>query len=266
MEDTDDTPLKFDNFNQENSNEIESNVQKSKKSKIIFIGGIFLIALIIGIIVIVVVASKKDEEHEEHEEPKPKPRSLLEKLKKYKTPYYYYNTTLLNQTIEEALRLANKHNMKIHFSLKSNFNEKIVKIFASHKEIGADCVSGGEVDYALKHFSKDKIVFAGIGKTNEEIEKAVNNSIFCINVESFEELERLNNICNKVNKKVNFGVRINPNVEAHTHEKIITGSNENKFGIYIDEVKDKFYDKIEEIFFHKDKKYDNLNFIGLHFI
>ena len=265
MEDTDDTPLKFDNFNQENSNEIESNVQKSKKSKIIFIGGIFLIALIIGIIVIVVVASKKDEEHEEHEEPRPKPRSLLEQLQKYKTPYYYYNTTLLNQTIEEALRLANKHNMKIHFSLKSNFNEKIVKIFASHKEIGADCVSGGEVDYALKHFSKDKIVFAGIGKTNEEIEKAVNNSIFCINVESFEELERLNNICNKVNKKVNFGVRINPNVEAHTHEKIITGSNENKFGIYIDEVKDKFYDKIEEIFFHKDKKYDNLNFIGLHF-
>ena len=89
----DDTPLKFDNLNQENSNEIESNLQKPKKSKIIYIGGIFLIALIIGIIVIVVVTSKKDEKHEEHEEPRPKPRSLLEQLQKYKTPYYYYNTT-----------------------------------------------------------------------------------------------------------------------------------------------------------------------------
>ena len=105
------------------------------------------------------------------------------------TPYYYYNTTLLNQTIDEALRLANKDNIKIHFSLKSNFNEKIVKIFASHKEIGADCVSGGEVKYALKHFPPEKIVFAGIGKTDEEIEHAINNSIFCINVESFEEYD-----------------------------------------------------------------------------
>ena len=88
---------------------------------------------------------------------------------------------------QEVLRLAKQHNLKIHFSLKSNFNEKIVKIFASHEEIGADCVSGGEVDYALKYFPKDKIVFAGIGKTNEEIENDVNNGIFYINIESFEE-------------------------------------------------------------------------------
>ena len=256
----DDTPLKFDNFSQENFNEVETNMKKKKKVKLFIIGGIALIVLVVGIILVVILtSSKKDEEQ------KSKPRSLLEKLQKYKTPYYYYNTTLLNQTIDEALRLANQHNIKIHFSLKSNFNEKIVKIFASHKEIGADCVSGGEVNLALNHFNKDKIVFAGIGKTDEEIENAVNNSIFCINVESFKELERLNNICNKVNKKVNFGVRINPNIEAHTHEKIITGSNENKFGIYIDEMKDKFYNKIEEIFFHKNKSYDNLNFIGLHF-
>ena len=255
----DDTPLKFDNFNQENYNDAEIKL-KQKRRRILIIGGIVLIPIIIGIVIIVLLtSSKKDEEK------KPKPRSLLEKLKKYKTPYYYYNTSLLNDTIDEALRLAKQHNIKIHFSLKSNFNEKIVKIFASHEEIGADCVSGGEVDFALKYFSKDKIVYAGIGKTNEEIEKAVNNSIFCINVESFEELERLNKICNKVNKKVNFGVRINPNIEAHTHEKIITGSNENKFGIYIDEMEDRFYDKIEEIFFHKNKNYDNLNFIGLHF-
>ena len=178
----DDTPLKFDNLSQENSNEIEANFKNPKKGKIILLGGIALIVLIIGIVIVVLLTSLNKDDDDK----KSKPRSLSEMLKKYKTPYYYYNTTLLNQTIDTALRLANQHNIKIHFSLKSNFNEKIVKIFASHKEIGADCVSGGEVAFALNHFSKDKIVFAGIGKTNEEIENAVNNSIFCINVESFE--------------------------------------------------------------------------------
>ena len=255
----DSEPLKNANLIQEESKGDFKDFQKKTSKKTIYIiSGIILLVVIVTVVLVVLLTKPNDED-------KPKPRSLLEKLKSKKTPYYYYNTTLLNQTIDEALRLANKDNIKIHFSLKSNFNEKIVKIFASHKEIGADCVSGGEVKYALKHFPPEKIVFAGIGKTDEEIEHAINNSIFCINVESFEELERLNDICNRLNKKTNFGVRINPNIEAHTHEKIITGSNENKFGIYIDEVKDKFYNKIEEIFFHKNANYKNLNFIGLHF-
>jgi diaminopimelate decarboxylase len=255
----DSEPLKNANLIQEESKGDFKDFQKKTSKKTIYIiSGIILLVVIVTVVLVVLLTKPNDED-------KPKPRSLLEKLKSKKTPYYYYNTSLLNQTIDEALRLANKDNIKIHFSLKSNFNEKIVKIFASHKEIGADCVSGGEVKYALKHFPPEKIVFAGIGKTDEEIEHAINNSIFCINVESFEELERLNDICNRLNKKTNFGVRINPNIEAHTHEKIITGSNENKFGIYIDEVKDKFYNKIEEIFFHKNANYKNLNFIGLHF-
>ena len=115
----DDTPLKFDNFSQENFNDLQTNSKNQKKTKIYIIGGIALIIIIIGIILAVVLTSSKEDQ-------KLKPRSLLEQLQKYKTPYYYYNTTLLNQTIDEALRLANQHNIKIHFSLKSNFNEKIV--------------------------------------------------------------------------------------------------------------------------------------------
>ena len=252
--DVDDAPLK-ENISEK---EILGDSEKNKSHKKIIISSIVIfLALVIVVIVLIFTVFKKPEDNE--------PRSLLEKLKKYPTPYYYYNTTLLNQTIDEIIRLSKEHDLKIHFSLKSNFNEKVVNLFASHPEIGADCVSGGEVEFALQKFPKDKIVFAGIGKTDEEIENAVNNSIFCINVESFEELENLNDICNRLKKPVNFGVRINPNIEAHTHEKIITGNNETKFGIYIDECEKEFYDKIEEIFKKTNPNYQYLNFIGLHF-
>ena len=253
--DVDDAPLKENISEKEILGDSENN--KSHKKIIISSIVIFLALVIVVIVLIFTVFKKPDEDNE--------PRSLLEKLKKYPTPYYYYNTTLLNQTIDEIIRLSKEHDLKIHFSLKSNFNEKVVNLFASHPEIGADCVSGGEVEFALQKFPKDKIVFAGIGKTDEEIENAVNNSIFCINVESFEELENLNDICNRLKKPVNFGVRINPNIEAHTHEKIITGNNETKFGIYIDECEKEFYDKIEEIFKKTNPNYQYLNFIGLHF-
>ena len=253
--DVDDAPLK-ENISEK---EILGDSEKNKSHKKIIISSIVIfLALVIVVIVLIFTVFKKPDEDNE-------PRSLLEKLKKYPTPYYYYNTTLLNQTIDEIIRLSKEHDLKIHFSLKSNFNEKVVNLFASHPEIGADCVSGGEVEFALQKFPKDKIVFAGIGKTDEEIENAVNNSIFCINVESFEELENLNDICNRLKKPVNFGVRINPNIEAHTHEKIITGNNETKFGIYIDECEKEFYDKIEEIFKKTNPNYQYLNFIGLHF-
>ena len=196
----------------------------------------------------------------------PKMKALnVNKLKKYKTPFYYYDTSLLHKTISSCLSTANSNNIKIHFSLKSNFNEKILQIFSSYSEIGADCVSGGEVKLALKYFPPKEIVFAGIGKTDEEIEFAVENEIFCLNVESLEELENLNEIAKKKKKKINFATRINPNVLAHTNEKITTGLNENKFGIYLDEFEDVYYNKIKDVYFNKDNKYEYINFIGLHF-
>ena len=236
-----------------------------KTQKIIIISAIATVSVIALIAIILIFALNTDEDNKEDEPIKPRSLLDIEKLKKYETPYYYYNTSLLNETIAEALRLAKQHNLKIHFSLKSNFNEKIVRLFASHEEIGADCVSGGEVDYSLKFFPKEKIVFAGIGKTDKEIENAVDNGIFCLNVESYEELENLNEICKRKKKKMNFATRINPNIEAHTHEKIITGLNENKFGIYLEEDENKYYNKIKEVYFNLNNKYEYLNFIGLHF-
>ena len=236
-----------------------------KTQKIIIISAIATVSVIAIIAIILIFALNTDEDNKEDEPIKPRSLLDIEKLKKYETPYYYYNTSLLNETIAEALRLAKQHNLKIHFSLKSNFNEKIVRLFASHEEIGADCVSGGEVDYSLKFFPKEKIVFAGIGKTDKEIENAVDNGIFCLNVESYEELENLNEICKRKKKKMNFATRINPNIEAHTHEKIITGLNENKFGIYLEENENKYYNKIKEVYFNLNNKYEYLNFIGLHF-
>ena len=236
-----------------------------KTQKIIIISAIATVSAIALIAIILIFALNTDEDNKEDEPIKPRSLLDIEKLKKYETPYYYYNTSLLNETIAEALRLAKQHNLKIHFSLKSNFNEKIVRLFASHEEIGADCVSGGEVDYSLKFFPKEKIVFAGIGKTDKEIENAVDNGIFCLNVESYEELENLNEICKRKKKKMNFATRINPNIEAHTHEKIITGLNENKFGIYLEEDENKYYNKIKEVYFNLNNKYEYLNFIGLHF-
>ena len=96
---------------------------------------------------------------EEQKRENTKPRSLLEKLKSKKTPYYYYNTTRLNETVTTLLDLAKKDNIKIHFSLKSNFNKNVLKFFQNYPDIGIDCVSGGEVNYSLTQgFSHDKIV------------------------------------------------------------------------------------------------------------
>ena len=172
----------------------EGEEKQSKTVKILIISAVITVSIIAIIALILIFTLIKDEDNKEDETIKPRSLLDIEKLKKYETPYYYYNTSLLNETIAEAIRLAKLHDLKIHFSLKSNFNEKIVRIFASHEEIGADCVSGGEVNYSLKFFPKEKIVFAGIGKTDKEIESAVDNGIFCLNVESYEELENLNEI------------------------------------------------------------------------
>ena len=271
----DDAPLKETNLDQDVFIKEELNKSKisQKKIKIYIIGGISLVVVIIILAIVLSLVLNKDEDSKPEPEPDPEPkhkqRSLInvDDLDKYETPYYYYNTTLLKETINEVVRLSRLHNLKIHFSLKSNFNPKIIKIFSEYEEIGADCVSGGEVDFALQYFDPSKIVFAGIGKTDKEIENAVDKGIFCLNVESFEELENLNRICKEKKKKMNFATRINPNVEAHTHEKIITGLNENKFGIYLDdkETADKYYNLIHDIFINKDNQYEYIHFIGLHF-
>lgn len=153
------------------------------------------------------------------------------------TPYYIYNSALLKRT----LQTINKHrdtNQHVHYALKANANLQILQEICE-AGLGVDCVSGGEIQQALKAgFSADKIVFAGVGKADWEIELALEAGIGCFNVESLPELEVINEIASRLKKIAPVAFRINPNVDAHTHAKITTGLNENKFGIAMEDMID----------------------------
>lgn len=177
-------------------------------------------------------------------------------LNKYQTPYYAYDLDLLNRTIDACLNEANKYEFHIHYALKANANEKILELISS-KGLGADCVSGNEVLKAIdSKFPSHKIVFAGVGKSDNEINDALDANIFCFNVESFQELEVLNDLAQKKSKLARIAIRINPNVNAHTHHYITTGLEENKFGFNHWEL---------ESFTKAINNYKNLELIGLHF-
>jgi len=154
-----------------------------------------------------------------------------EQFQGQKTPFYFYDTELLQRTLAEIKTNAGKYGYHVHYALKANCNDRLLKIIKDNG-LGADCVSGNEVKKALETgFSKDKIVFAGVGKNDEEILFGLQNDIFCFNCESLQELEVINEIASRENKKAKVAVRINPNVNANTHKYITTGLEENKFGI-----------------------------------
>lgn len=175
---------------------------------------------------------------------------------KYQTPFYAYDLDLLNRTIDACMLEANKYNFEIHYALKANANNKILELI-SKKGLGADCVSGNEVLKAVEaNFPAEKIVFAGVGKSDQEINDALDANIFCFNVESFQELEVLNELAEKKNKIARIAIRINPNVNAHTHHYITTGLEENKFGFNHWEL---------ESFTKAIGQYNNIELVGLHF-
>ncbi len=175
---------------------------------------------------------------------------------KHQTPFYTYDLDLLSRTIDACMQEANKYNFEIHYALKANANDKILELISS-KGLGADCVSGNEVLIAVEsNFPANKIVFAGVGKSDQEINDALDANIFCFNVESFQELEVLNELAEKKNKTARIAIRINPNVNAHTHHYITTGLEENKFGFNHWEL---------ESFTKTIAQYKNLELIGLHF-
>lgn len=155
----------------------------------------------------------------------------LEKFAQYETPFYYYDMKLLNETLTLVQQEAAKYDFNIHYALKSNTNPRLLNTIASYG-FGADCVSGGEIQTALDNgFSNDKIVYAGVGKADWEINLALENDIFCFNVESLPELIVINSLAKEKNKIAHIALRINPEVDAHTHAKITTGIKESKFGI-----------------------------------
>lgn len=178
------------------------------------------------------------------------------KFKNTPTPFYYYNMEVLKSTLKNVVSASEKYGYHIHYALKANSNNKILELIKEHG-LGADCVSGNEVKKAIEcGYSSDKIVFAGVGKTDEEINTALDANIFCFNCESIPEIEVLNELAQQKDKAAQIALRINPNVNAKTHHYITTGLEENKFGINMWEL-DAVLDTL--------KKADNIKLIGLHF-
>src|SRR5699024_8129704 len=144
----------------------------------------------------------------------------LNELEKIQTPFYHYDLQLLNKTLKVAQTEAKKHNFHIHYALKANNNTEILSLIQDHK-IGGDCVSGNEIKTAIEHnFPAEKIFFAGVGKTDEEIKTAIKFDIYCFNVESIQELEVINHWADHFQKTVNIALRLNPDINAKTHHYI----------------------------------------------
>lgn len=155
----------------------------------------------------------------------------VEKFQPIETPFYYYAIDLLRQTLETIRKETEGKNYFIHYALKANANPRILKEIAAYG-FGADCVSGNEVLRALQcGFPASKIAFAGVGKTDKEIKIGLDNDIFCFNVESLPEMEAIDRLASNRGKTARIALRINPNVDAHTHKYITTGLEENKFGL-----------------------------------
>ncbi|MCC8093984.1 MAG: diaminopimelate decarboxylase [Tannerellaceae bacterium] len=160
----------------------------------------------------------------------------VDKLKALETPFYYYDVELLQKTLEVVKAEAARYNYHIHYAVKANANPRILSIIAAHG-LGADCVSGGEVQASLEAgFPADKIVFAGVGKADWEINLGLDHDIFCFNVESVAELRVINELAKAKGKVAQVALRVNPEVDAHTHAKITTGMKENKFGINLSQL------------------------------
>ena len=181
----------------------------------------------------------------------------VDKLNSIVTPYYYYDTQLLRKTLEVIKQECEKHeNFHVHYAVKANANPKILRIISQYG-FGADCVSGGEIKAAIKAgFPADKVVYAGVGKSDWEINLGLEKGIACFNVESIAELEVIEELAVAANKTANVAFRINPNIGAHTHANITTGLAENKFGIAMQDM---------ENVIERATTMNNINVVGLHF-
>lgn len=181
----------------------------------------------------------------------------IESFRNIKTPFYYYDTALLRQTIKTITDEVAKHEgYHIHYAVKACANPKVLRIIAD-SGLGADCVSGGEIQACIDAgFPAKTIVYAGVGKADWEIELGLNVGIQYFNVESVAELEVIEEIAARMNKTANVSFRINPDVGAHTHANITTGLSENKFGIAMQDM---------ERVILMAKEMPHIEFVGLHF-
>ena len=181
----------------------------------------------------------------------------VNKFRELETPFYYYDVNVLRETLSCINKEAGKYNnFCVHYAVKANANHKVLTIIRE-SGLGADCVSGGEIRAAIKAgFPTNKKGYAGVGKTDWEINLGLDYDIFCFNVESVPELEIINELAAAKGKTARVAFRINPNVGAHTHANITTGLAENKFGISMEDM-DKVIDMAGTL--------PHVKFVGLHF-
>lgn len=181
----------------------------------------------------------------------------IQQFEGIRTPFYYYDADLLRKTLQTINDEANKHQgFCVHYAVKANAHPRVLRIICE-AGLGADCVSGGEIEAALRAgFPADKIVYAGVGKSDWEINLGLEKEIFCFNVESIPELEVINSLAGASGKTARVAFRINPDVGAHTHANITTGLAENKFGIAMRDMEDVIAEAV---------RMEHVKFVGLHF-
>ncbi|MDR0733955.1 MAG: diaminopimelate decarboxylase [Dysgonamonadaceae bacterium] len=180
----------------------------------------------------------------------------IEAFGNLQTPFYYYDMDILTETLNSIVEEANKYNYYVHYAVKANANPRILSAI-SRAKFGADCVSGGEILAALEAgFPEEKIVFAGVGKADWEIELGLDKNISCFNVESIPELKIIDQIAAAKGKIAKVAIRINPEVDAHTHSHITTGTREDKFGINFEQI-DQVINTLDSI--------SSVKLTGIHF-
>ena len=181
----------------------------------------------------------------------------INRFEQLRTPFYYYDVELLRETLRTIQSEASRHEgFCVHYAIKANANPKLLKIIRE-AGLGADCVSGGEIEASVRAgFPNNKIVYAGVGKSDWEINLGLDNDIFCFNVESIPELEVINELAAAKGKVARVAFRLNPNVGAHTHANITTGLAENKFGIDMRDMQ-KVIDEASQM--------EHIRVVGLHF-
>jgi diaminopimelate decarboxylase len=178
-------------------------------------------------------------------------------LKSKETPYYFYDLKLLSDTLQQLCSISQPLDYQVHYAMKANANAEILRLIKGFG-LGVDCVSGNEVQKALElGFAPEQIVFAGVGKTDHEIVAALKAGIFCLNCESIEELEVIQELAQQLGVQSPVALRVNPAVDARTHQYITTGKEENKFGINSED--------LHKVWDHLHTEYTHILFKGLHF-
>jgi diaminopimelate decarboxylase len=177
-------------------------------------------------------------------------------FKRLETPFYFYDLDILDQTLRLYSRFLRKYGYQAHYAMKANANPRILEII--HRAgLGADCVSGNEVQLALDMgFDPDTIVYAGVGKSDREIRTALQGGVFCFNCESVPEIQIINDLASQMGRTARISLRLNPNIDAHTNKHITTGRSRDKFGI-----SEWMLDEVLQVIAESN----SVKLIGLHF-